>query len=277
MKITIIEAPAAFICRDAYWNQLAEYLDTQASDVLVLNELPFGPWVSSRENYHEIDFEQSMRLHKEALESFDELGVETVVGSLPFLVNGKGINRSFVWRREYASLEFVHDKQFIPSHKGYHEARWFQPGSTKFGVSTIGEFRCAFLICTDVMFNEWARFYGRCGVDIIFVPRATNITTIDRWKSALSMAAIVSGAYVASSNRSGANDAGGSFGGSGMLFSPRGELVAETSHDEPMLSVSVDLSATRKAKEDYPCNVPDLVSQTFFQQFIQKEKNYDDT
>ena len=50
------------------------------------------------------------------------------------------------------------------------------------------------MICSELMFNEWARLYGRQEARIIAVPRATF--TIDRWLVASGMAAIVSGAFV---------------------------------------------------------------------------------
>jgi N-carbamoylputrescine amidase len=52
------------------------------------------------------------------------------------------------------------------------------------------------------MFNEYARRFGRAGVQLIAVPRAMPPITAHMFDVVLQMAAVVSGAYVVSSNRS---------------------------------------------------------------------------
>jgi N-carbamoylputrescine amidase len=64
------------------------------------------------------------------------------------------------------------------------------------------------------------------------------------------MAAIVSGAFVLSSNRVGED-----FGGHGWVISPEGEVIAETSRDEPFLTVSINLKEAELAKQTYPRNI----------------------
>jgi|GEM_PF-5835319 len=89
-------------------------------------------------------------------------------------------------------------------------------------------------------FNEWARLYGKQGVHIIAVPRA------------LRMAAIVSGAFVLSSNR-----VGREFSGYGWIVSPEGEVISSTSRDEKFVTVSIDLREAELAKRSYPRNIPE--------------------
>jgi len=71
------------------------------------------------------------------------------------------------------------------------------------------------------MFNERVRQYGQQGADLIAVPRATA-ESVDRWRSACGMAAVVSGSYVASSNRVGRQGNSPSFGGLGLGYMPGG-------------------------------------------------------
>jgi N-carbamoylputrescine amidase len=71
------------------------------------------------------------------------------------------------------------------------------------------------------------------------------------------MAAIASGCYVASANRVGTGAAGPQFGGTGFIFSPTGELLAQTSAENPVVTVDLDLSVTRRQKTMYPCYVVD--------------------
>lgn len=80
-----------------------------------------------------------------------------------------------------------------------------------------------FPICSEGMFNEWARYYGRQGANLIAVPRATG--GHERWVVAPRMAAIASGAFVLSSDR--AQDH--VFGGRGLVVSPDGDVLASNS------------------------------------------------
>jgi N-carbamoylputrescine amidase len=73
------------------------------------------------------------------------------------------------------------------------------------------------------------------------------------------MAAIVSGCYVLSSNRS--SPAGGSpphFGGKGFIYSPTGNLLGTTSDGRPLLTMRINLSLVADAQRRYPCNVREI-------------------
>jgi N-carbamoylputrescine amidase len=107
------------------------------------------------------------------------------------------------------------------------------------------------LLCTEIMFNERARELGRTGADLIVTPRATGMH-IHRWMVAGAMAAIVSGCYVASANRIGQTRDGPQFGGAGFVFSPTGELLAQTSVVHPVVTVDLDLLVPGAKKRSIP-------------------------
>lgn len=258
MKIAVIEGPSNFVYGDPFWNRLKEEVSKNSVEILLLNELPFGSWIANEKNFKSRVFDQSCMEHQRAINGFPELLVPNIVGSSPAITSSIRLNRGFVWQTVNNESNYIHDKQFIPSHEGYFEAEWFSAGQTRFNTMQIGNAKCGILICTDTMFNEWARYYGRNGTDLILVPRATSATTIDRWKVALSMAAIVSGCFVASSNRCGQNDKFGAFGGAGMVFSPRGELIVETNSANPICITNIDITRSKESRKDYPCNVPEL-------------------
>jgi len=107
------------------------------------------------------------------------------------------------------------------------------------------------------MFNEWARHYRRQGAHVIAVPRASGAS--QKWYTAAAMAAIVSGCYVLSSNRAPAeHDQELNFAGRGFAFSPAGELLAETSPSNPLVSVEIDVARVAEAQRSYPCYVREL-------------------
>ena len=112
------------------------------------------------------------------------------------------------------------------------------------------------LICTEAMFNERARAYGRQGASLIVIPRASG-TNIESWKVAGAMASLVSGAYVVSSNRVGHAKGGTEFGGGGFAYAPQGRLLSETSRANPVSTIDLDPEAVTTAQKDYPCYVPE--------------------
>ena len=145
---------------------------------------------------------------------------------------------------------------------GFFEARWFDRGKKRFEVKDAGGLGVGFLICTDVMFNEWARYYGRNGAHVIAVPRATPVGSEERWKTMCSAAAIVSGCYVASSNRAGIDESGLEFAGKGWIFGPSGQMIVETSPEEPVVCAELDLSLVQKAQGEYPCYVEEIPTES---------------
>jgi len=105
------------------------------------------------------------------------------------------------------------------------------------------------------MFNERAREYGRGGAQVIWVPRATAKASVQRWIVAMRMASIVSGCYVLSSNRGGTDSRGQLFGGTGMVVTPEGQVVVQTSEVTPVAFYEIDSQAVARAQRDYPCYV----------------------
>jgi N-carbamoylputrescine amidase len=167
------------------------------------------------------------------------------------------VNEAFVWTRA-GGAEGVHTKQYLPDLPGFREARWFQPGEGAFEAAPAAGLRVGFLVCTEVMFNEHARRYGRSGAQVLATPRASRRSTRDRWLVAVRMAAIVSGCYVLSSNRAGAEATGQEFGGGGWVVDPTGEVVAETSPDSPVACHELDLDLVAEAQRGYPCCIPEM-------------------
>jgi N-carbamoylputrescine amidase len=71
------------------------------------------------------------------------------------------------------------------------------------------------------------------------------------------MAALVSGAYVVSSNRVGQSKGGIHFGGSGFAYAPQGRLVEVTTSTCPIRILDLDPTVSLSAQGEYPCYVPE--------------------
>lgn len=245
LKVGVCECPAEMTVESPDWSRLCELVAREAPHLFLLNEMPFGPWIAAGDRFDQRVWRESLAAHNAGMARLGDLGAKIVAGTRPRELNGRRVNEAFIAGRA------VHTKQYFPDEEGFYEARWFQAGDRHFLLADAGPLRCGFLICTELMFNEHARHYGRIGADVILVPRATG-TSLDRWLVATRMAAIVSGSYVISSNRG-----GGSFGGSGWIVDPRGDLVARTSAESPVAFYEIDTDVVAQAQREYPCYVPE--------------------
>ncbi|MDH5803770.1 MAG: carbon-nitrogen hydrolase family protein [Gemmatimonadota bacterium] len=256
VRLAVCEAPTGMMPGDASWKNLASDAAACKSDIFLLNEIPFGPWLSARPEPQFDDLVAVQRLHENP--PYSDLGAQVVLGSHPVFEDStnSSINEGFAWS-EADGMMSTHTKQFFPNEEGWYETMWFDRGEQRFDMIEVGGLSVGFLICTDIMFNEWARYYGRQGADLIVVPRATGVSTLGRWKAAVQMAAIVSGCYVASSNRAGEEE-GIVFGGLGWIVDPSGVVIAETSADDQVVAADLYRSVSAHAKREYPCYVEDI-------------------
>lgn len=255
VRLAVCEAAVGMTPGDDAWNALAADTQKAQADMFLLNELPFGPWLAAQQEPQFDDLVAVHRLHAQGLDRYGELGAPVVLGSHPVFDEGNSIIEGFVWERE-SGVTPAHTKQYFPNEEGWYETGWFERGDQAFQIVEVGGLNVAFLICTDIMFNEWARHYGREGADLIVVPRATPVATLHRWQTAVQMAAVVSGCYVASSNRAG-EEGGIAFGGLGWIVDPSGVVIAETSADDPVVAADIYRSVAAHAKREYPCYVED--------------------
>lgn len=257
MRLAVCEGASEMYAGSDEWKFLSSQTKELKVDLILLNELPFGPWIAATQKPDREVFLKSQKAHDEGIAALGELGAPYVLATRPTFENDKSVNQGFVWESS-GKITPVHTKQFFPEEEGYYEASWFDRGETHFRLTEVMGFKIGFLICTEVMFTEWARYYGKNGAHLIVVPRATELATYDRWRTALSMAAFVSGCYVVSSNRHGRDRFGKQFGGKGLAYDPFGNLIAETTGEDPAVPVELDLREVEKAKKSYPCHVREL-------------------
>jgi N-carbamoylputrescine amidase len=170
--------------------------------------------------------------------------------------NGKRLaNEAFVL--ENGVVRPLHRKQYFPNEPGWFESEWYAGDDSGFSVAEVLGVKIGVLLCTEAMFNEHARAYGKQQASLIVIPRASG-TNIESWKIAGAMASLVSGAYVVSSNRVGRAKGGTQFGGGGFAYAPQGRLLAITSPASHMQTFDLDPEIPASAQRDYPCYVPEL-------------------
>lgn len=255
MRIAFVEWPEALSPADAQWRELKESVTVARPEILITNELPFGPWIADSAPFSEEEADLSIRAHESGLEALIDFGLPAIVSSRP-VWNGKRLaNEAFVV--ESGVVRPLHRKQLFPNEPGWFESEWYAGDGSGFGVAEIQGIRVGVLVCTEAMFNERARAYGKQKASLIAIPRASGMDA-EPWKIAGAMASLVSGAYVVSSNRVGCSKSGVHFGGGGFAYAPHARLLAMTDRANSVQTFELDTKISVVAQSEYPCYVPEL-------------------
>ncbi|MBB4291520.1 N-carbamoylputrescine amidase [Rhizobium leguminosarum] len=253
MQAWSVEWPEGLTPEGELWAETIKPLANAVSDVLVTNEMPFGHWHPTRHMFNVDRAREWADIHERGLDALSRLPFRAVISSRPILSKGKLVNEAFALVD--GRYEFLHQKHYFPAESGWQEQAWFETERSGFDVAQIAGIKVGTLLCTELMFPEKARWLGRLGADLIAVPRATGLDH-RMWRTAASMAAIVSGAYVISSNRVGQHDdASPRFGGGGIIVDTDGNEVGMTARWDPAISVDLDMTLAGAAKSRYPVYV----------------------
>jgi N-carbamoylputrescine amidase len=252
VRVTVVEIDSESRPAEAVLGELEEHLARTSSDLVVLPELPFSPWFMERPNVDGATWARSIDDHRAGLDRLRRLGVPAVVLSVPRTANGRRHHDAVLL--EAAGDRRLHTKAYLPNEPGAFEAAWYEADGATFDVHPAAGTAIGVLMCSELWYPEHARALGRAGAVILAAPRATHRATLDRWMAVLRVDAIVSGAYVVSSNRVG-RQGDVEFGGAGAVVDPGGRVLATTSPDCPFVTLEIDLDATARARAAYPCTI----------------------
>jgi predicted amidohydrolase len=248
MKVTVCELPDDRRAFASEWERLSRHVRRVSSEVVLLPEIPFSYWIFAAPRFDLETWTRAVDEHRRWVGRLSELGATVVLGSRLIGSKGRRFNEGFVWSGSKATG--VHHKRYLPDEPGYYEARWYDRGDWEFTPFEAAGWKAGFMICSDLWSMANARSYGKKGVDLIASPRCTG-TNVEKWLAGGRVAAVVSGAYCASSNRTGERgDA--HFGGGGWIVDPDGEVLALTTRAKPFATVDIDRARSEKAKKTYP-------------------------
>jgi len=251
MRIAFIESPTDIEPEDAFWDRVVQFCEVHRAEALLLNEMPVGSWVAEERRYNAALAQESLASHDRLIKKLQDrpfavLGTRAVVDD-PVLANEAFILDGNGYRP-------AHRKAYFPSEGGFFETAWFQCKEAVFSPIDVEDINFGFLICTELMITEAARTYAKQDAHVILVPRATG-GDLETWKTAASMAAIVSGSYVLSSNRVGISKGGVVFNGGGFAFGPDGRLIDHTTTDQPFKIIEIDGDLVTRQRREYPCYI----------------------
>ena len=272
MKVTVCELDNRAGQIGPALEALAAHTAAAGSEFLLLPEMGLYPWLAADREVDAGKWQAAVDAHARASEDFARFAVPAIVGTRPVVTRaGERRNRAFLWQAEGA-LRGIHDKYYLPDEPGYWEASWYARGEREFeavevsgaaasgaaasgaaasGAAAPGP-RLGVLICTEMWFFEWARSYARAGVELLCIPRATPHASLDKWLAGGRAAAVCAGAWCLSSNPWAPPGGAVDCGGRGWIVSPDGEVLAQTSAEEPFVTLDIDLAAARAAKSTYP-------------------------
>jgi N-carbamoylputrescine amidase len=258
LRIALVEWPESLTPDEPQWQELKDSAIAARPDILVTNELPFGPWLAEGAVFSEEKALLSVRAHEKGIEALIDLHLPAIISSRPVWNGNRLANEAFVLQD--GTVRPLHRKQYFPNEPGWFETEWYAADDSGFQLHDVLGIKVGVLLCTEAMFNEHARAYGKAGAALIVIPRASG-ADVESWKIAAAMAALVSGAYVVSSNRVGRSRGGIHFGGGGFAFAPQGRLVAVTTSTNPVQTLDLDPKVSLSAQGEYPCYVPELGSE----------------
>jgi N-carbamoylputrescine amidase len=228
------------------WPALVEHVRAERSDLVVLPEMGLAPWFARERAFDEERWRAAVEAHERHLASrLPEIGDVAVLGTAPVERDGRRLNEAFV--ADGGAARGAHLKYHLPDEEDFWEASWYERGDGRFEPVDVRGARAGFLICTEMWFGERARAYGNQQVHLLAIPRCTPNETLDKWLAGGRTAAVVAGAYAASSNHRDQR-----FGGQGWIVGPDGDVLAVTSRDDPFVTVAIDLDVADAAKRTYP-------------------------
>ena len=153
-------------------------------------------------------------------------------------------------------------KLHIPAGAGYHEDRYFEPGSPggeAFSVTALEGCRFGFPTCYDQWFPELARIYSMRGAEVIVYPSAIGsepehpgFDTEPQWEAVIKANGIMNGTFMAVANRIG-TEGPVTFYGSSFVSDPYGRKIVQAPRDQPaVLLADLDLDQRRDWLELFP-------------------------
>ena len=256
MKVTVCELSDNEIKFMADWIELKNHLDQNKADLLLLPEMPFSKWIASEKKVNDTVRWQSVEKHEKWMGELEKLNVKQVVYSKPVIAESKFLNTAFVFEKSSGHHK-IHSKSFFPEEEHFWEEAWYDHEDVKtFELVKIGGIKIGVLLCTEMWFTDYARKYGKQGMDLLLCPRATGSGSVSQWKRCGQTLAVISGAYCLSSNRSGQGDHDFQWGGNGWVAEPmNGNLLGITNSREKFITREIDISKSRDAKKEYPLYV----------------------
>ncbi|MGD6841773.1 carbon-nitrogen family hydrolase [Bacillus infantis] len=146
--------------------------------------------------------------------------------------------------------ELLHQYSKLHLFKLMDEHLHLSPGSGDASFKLNGHSLAGF-ICYDIRFPEWIRKHALEGAEAIFAVAEWPLPRLAHWRALLIARAIENQCFVVACNRAG-SDPSNQFAGHSIIIDPWGEVVAEASEHEEILSAEIDLRLVEEVRGRIP-------------------------
>ena len=223
---------------------------SQGADLALLPEIPLNRWSPASKKAIDEDAEELNGWRQVLMaEAAKSVGIGLVGGAIirdpdteiryntALLYDGQGVC--------HARYRKIH----LPEEEGYWETSHYMPGTEPpQAIADTFSLTVGLQICSDVNRPQGFQILSSEGVEVVFAPRATPPETYERWRLILRANAIMSGAYVLSTNRP-RPEGGAPIGGPSRAIDPFGHVMMET--NDPITVVRLKRSIVEQASKDY--------------------------
>jgi N-carbamoylputrescine amidase len=216
------------------WAQLVEHVHSEQSELVLLPEMPFTPWLAQSASFKAEAWAAALAAHTRFEARFPEIGAASVTGTRPVDFGNGRHNDAFLWDAAHA-LRSIHSKSQLENRAGSWEPIWYVSSPADYTSVEIASSLAAFLIGTELLATSAVEQYARDGVTLILTPRSTPATDLKPWLDVARSAARRGHVYCASSNR--APDGGG------WVIDPEGNVIATTHEAQPFVTVDLQFPA----------------------------------
>ncbi|MFE8703584.1 carbon-nitrogen family hydrolase [Cytobacillus sp. FJAT-54145] len=248
IKISCIQMDIAFGLLEKNFekaNHLMEKAMEHRPNIIVLPELwTTGYDLTRLDELADEYAEKSLTFLKEKAKQFQ---VHLVGGSVANKTDEGVFNTLLVIDK---NGELVHQYSKLHLFKLMDEHLYLSAGKEK-GLFTLDNQFFAGMICYDIRFPEWIRSHTTEGAETLFVVAEWPLARLSHWRSLLIARAIENQCYVIACNRSGA-DPNNVFAGHSMIIDPWGDVVAEASEAEEILTGEIDLEKVKEVRSMIP-------------------------
>ena len=148
MKVTVCQLDPRDESRDAHIAFLAEHIQANKSDFLLLPEMCFSPWLAAEQIPDSKKWQAAVLQHQAYIDRLTEFGVDGVLGTRPTSGTGeRGHNAAYLWDRASGEATNVHQKYYLPNEPGYWEAEWYDRGDKSFDTVGFADLNIGIQIC----------------------------------------------------------------------------------------------------------------------------------
>jgi N-carbamoylputrescine amidase len=220
------------------------------AELALLPELPLHPWVAATQQRRDEDAEPpNGPLHQLLGDAAKQNGIGVMGGAIVRDPSSRRrFNRALLFDAQGELID-GYDKLHIPCEEGFWEARHYEAGDTPPRRIDAFGLPVGMQICSDLQRPQGVYLLGAMGAAAVFGPRATPLSSYERWRRVVRVDAQLSATYVLSVNRP-APERGVPIGGPSVVAGPDGEVLLEST--EPVACIKLESEQVRRARQDYP-------------------------